>query len=117
VPYRFQSDLDIFSDGIGEYAWFHGTLDTKTLSGVGFASQKTSTRSETWDLSGTNGVFLDLRATDGNHLASPRSFVTRGSGKQYTLTVSNELPQKRPDGRDVSTVLYEYSFNTRKPVP
>ena len=30
----------------------------------------------------------------------------------YTLTVSNEIAEKRPDGRNKSTVLYEYSFMT-----
>lgn len=33
-------------------------------------------------------------------------------GKVYTLTVSNEIAEKRPDGRNKSTVLYEYSFTT-----
>jgi hypothetical protein len=33
-------------------------------------------------------------------------------GKYYTLTVSNEVAEKRPDGRDKSTILYEYSFIT-----
>jgi Complex I intermediate-associated protein 30 (CIA30) len=33
-------------------------------------------------------------------------------GKQYTLTVSNEIAEKRPDGRDASTIVYEYSFET-----
>ena len=33
-------------------------------------------------------------------------------GKCYTLTVSNEVAEKRPDGRDKSTMLYEYSFMT-----
>jgi Complex I intermediate-associated protein 30 (CIA30) len=32
------------------------------------------------------------------------------SGKRYTLTVSNELPDKRPDGRNASTLLYESNF-------
>ena len=35
-------------------------------------------------------------------------------GKQYTLTVSNEIAEKRLDGRDQSTLLYEYSFETTK---
>ena len=33
-------------------------------------------------------------------------------GKYYTLTVSNEVAERRPDGRDKSTTLYEYSFMT-----
>lgn len=62
---NFQSYLDILSDENGEYAWFHGTLDTKTLGGAGFASQKTATTSKTWNLSATDGIFLDLLDTDG----------------------------------------------------
>lgn len=60
-----QSYMDIQSGEDGNYAWFHGTLDTKALGGAGFASQKTSTRSKVWDLSGTDGILLDLLATDG----------------------------------------------------
>lgn len=33
--------------------------------------------------------------------------------KRYTLTVSNEIAEKRHDGRDSSTILYEYSFDTQ----
>jgi len=33
------------------------------------------------------------------------------------LTVSNELPDKRPDGRDKSTLIYEYSFDTPETGP
>jgi hypothetical protein len=38
---------------------------------------------------------------------SPFTYV----GKRYTITVSNEIAAKRPDGRDQSTILYEYSFD------
>ena len=33
------------------------------------------------------------------------------------LTVSNELPQRGPDGPDASTIRYEYSFNTPQASP
>jgi Complex I intermediate-associated protein 30 (CIA30) len=32
-------------------------------------------------------------------------------GKRYTITLSNEIAEKRPDGQDASSVLYEYSFH------
>ena len=32
------------------------------------------------------------------------------TGKRYTLTVSNDISGKGPDGRDESSVLYEYNF-------
>jgi hypothetical protein len=40
------------------------------------------------------------------------SLTEGGVGKRYTLTVSNEIATKRPDGRDFSTLVYEYSFDT-----
>ena len=53
----------------GEYALFHGILDTKTVSGAGFASQKTSEMSKTWNLSHTHGLLLEIFNADGTHLS------------------------------------------------
>lgn len=39
------------------------------------------------------------------------------AGKRCTLTVSNELPAKRPDSRNKSTLNYEYSFDTPETGP
>ncbi|KAH6678482.1 complex I intermediate-associated protein 30-domain-containing protein [Halenospora varia] len=76
-------------------AAFHGNLDIKTLGGAGFASQRTTGEDRSWDLSQYDGLCLDL---------------TKGDGKKYTLTVKDELRPKRHDGRDQSTVSWEYDF-------
>lgn len=70
-------------------------LDTKTLGGAGFASQTTSGE-ETWDLSGYDGVEVE---------------VVTGDGKRYTLIVKDEVPEgKREDGRERSGVNWECDF-------
>ncbi|MCJ1418313.1 hypothetical protein MMC32_004660 [Xylographa parallela] len=74
---------------------FSGTLDTKTLGGAGFASQ-TTTGDKVWDLSAYDGIQVD---------------VIKGQGKTYTLIVKDEVPQsKRDDGREISSVNWEYDF-------
>ena len=42
-------------------AIFKGTLDIDTLGGAGFASQRTVTESEVWDLSEYDGLRIVLR--------------------------------------------------------
>ncbi|KAJ6114812.1 hypothetical protein N7486_000590 [Penicillium sp. IBT 16267x] len=82
-------------------ATFQGTLDIKTLGGAGFASQRTTGEHRTWDLSGYDGIelVLDERQTDG---------------KCYTLTLKDEIPPKRPDGREQSTVSWEFDFRATR---
>lgn len=78
-----------------ERARFHGTLDTTTLGGAGFASQRTTTDTRVWDLSEYAGVELQLG---------------QGDGKRYTLNVKTVLPHKMDNGRDASTIEYAFSF-------
>ncbi len=74
---------------------FYGTLDTTTLGGAGFASQ-TTTGNETWDLSGFDGLSLDIAHADD---------------KMYTFIVKDALPHgKRDDGRGKSSINWEYEF-------
>ncbi|KAK9420060.1 putative NADH:ubiquinone oxidoreductase intermediate-associated protein 30 domain-containing protein [Seiridium unicorne] len=75
-------------------AVFRGDLDIKTLGGAGFASQRT-TDDLSWDLSSTDGILLRLGKSDG---------------KKYTFTLKDESLPKRPDGREQSTVSWEYDF-------
>ncbi|MCJ1403751.1 hypothetical protein MMC11_006974 [Xylographa trunciseda] len=76
---------------------FSGTLDTKTLGGAGFASQ-TTTGNKVWDLSAYDGIQVE---------------VINGDGKMYTLIIKDEVPQsKRDDGREMSSVSWEYDFKT-----
>lgn len=76
-------------------ARFHGHLDTSTLGGAGFASQQTK-GAHHWDLSGYDGVLLRLG---------------QGSdGKKYVITLKDEIPGRREDGRMKSGLSYEAVF-------
>lgn len=74
---------------------FHGTLDTHTLGGAGFASQRTLRSAPTHNLSAYDGLALTLATTDG---------------KRYTLILKNDVLPRRPDGREQSSVSWEYDF-------
>jgi len=76
-------------------AIFHGNLDIKTLGGAGFASQRTTGEERNWDLTKYEGLVLDIAKSDE---------------KQYTLTLKDELLPKSPNGREQSTVSWEYDF-------
>lgn len=88
-----QSYLTVSDDG--SQATFSGTLDIKTLGGAGFASQRTIDDGPTWDLTAYASLVLD---------------VARADGKKYTITLKDEVLPKRPDGREQSTVSWEYDF-------
>ncbi|KAM0154374.1 hypothetical protein ACHAQE_007235 [Botrytis cinerea] len=75
-------------------ATFRGTLDIKTLGGAGFASQRTAA-DHTWDLSAYDGILLDLGKSDG---------------KMYTFILKDELLPKSPNGREQSTISWEFDF-------
>ncbi|OJJ47043.1 hypothetical protein ASPZODRAFT_53800, partial [Penicilliopsis zonata CBS 506.65] len=76
-------------------ATFHGNLDIRTLGGAGFASQRTVGDEQTWDLSAYDGLVLEIDQTDG---------------KRYALVVKDEILPPGPDGREQSTVSWEYEF-------
>ncbi|KAI0168977.1 NADH:ubiquinone oxidoreductase complex I intermediate-associated protein 30 [Hypoxylon sp. FL1284] len=77
-------------------ASFRGDLDITALGGAGFASQRT-VDPQSWDLYDYHGLLLDLAGSDG---------------KTYTLVLKDEIPPKRAegDGREASTVSWEYDF-------
>ena len=77
---------------------FHGDLDIAALRGAGFASQR-SPDARSWDLSGFEGLHLP---------------INQGDGKKYTFIVKDEVLPKRPDGREQSTVSWEYDFTGNK---
>ncbi|TVY52518.1 Uncharacterized protein LCER1_G007589 [Lachnellula cervina] len=79
-------------------AVFRGNLDIETLGGAGFASQRTTGENRTWDVSDYDGLLLD---------------VTQADGKQYTLTLKDELLPKSPNGREQSTISWEYDFKPK----
>ena len=74
---------------------FHGNLDIKALGGAGFASQKTVSTEKSWDLSDYDGLELDVQACDS---------------KRYTVSVTDEIPEHRSDGREQSALIWEADF-------
>lgn len=90
---KSQSYLDIESSG--SVAKFNGNLDTETLGGAGFASQRTTGDDRSWDLSKYDGIEL---------------VIAKADAQRYTFTVKNHLLPRRSDGREQSTVVYEYDF-------
>lgn len=79
-------------------AIFCGNLDIETLGGAGFASQRTTGENRTWDLSDYDGVLLDIVKSDG---------------KKYTLTLKDELLPPSSNGREQSTISWEYDFKPK----
>lgn len=97
---KSQSHLICRDDGSS--AEFSGHLDIKTLGGAGFASQRTigggeddDVPSPVWDISAYGSLVLDVAHADD---------------KKYTITLKDEIVPKRPDGRDQSTLSWEYDF-------
>ncbi|KAJ5918242.1 hypothetical protein N7454_010617 [Penicillium verhagenii] len=82
-------------------ALFHGTLDITALGGAGFASQRTTGEDRTWDLSSYDGIELVL---DPRH----------ADDKLYTLTLKDEIRPRRPDGREQSSVSWEFDFRATR---
>ncbi|KAK6355659.1 hypothetical protein TWF718_000051 [Orbilia javanica] len=78
-------------------ATFHGDLDITALGGAGFASQRTADAAGApWDLSKADGVAIGLGDIDD---------------RIYTLVLKDTILPKRPDGREQSTISYEFSFS------
>ncbi|KND86446.1 Uncharacterized protein C9E9.15 [Tolypocladium ophioglossoides CBS 100239] len=85
-----------------ERARFHGRLDTKALGGAGFASQH-SLGVLSWDLRDYEGVIVAIGGPG------------RADGKRYALTLKDELPPARGDGRERAGVSWEAEFVAEKP--
>lgn len=78
-----------------EGARFHGNLDITALGGAGFASQRTV------------GILnLNVSEYDGLVLAVAEA----DADKRFTLTLKDEVLPKRDDGRDQSSISWEYDF-------
>ena len=93
---RSQSHLTV-SDGdrAANRAEFSGHLDTSALGGAGFASQRTVDDLCCWDLSGYDALVLD---------------IARADSKRYTLVLKDTILPRRDDGREQSTISWEYDF-------
>jgi hypothetical protein len=85
------SELVPSTDGV----FFRGNLDIETLGGAGFASQRTIGQEDIWDLTGNDGIELDVVPSDG---------------KRYTFSLTDEIPEQRRDGRERSALVWEYDF-------
>ncbi|KAL4942309.1 hypothetical protein BDV06DRAFT_192538 [Aspergillus oleicola] len=83
-------------------ALFTGNLDIKTLGGAGFASQRTTSET-TWDLSSFDGLELAID-------------TSKSDDKRYTLILKDEVLPKRPDGRERSSLSWEYDFRPEEKV-
>ncbi|KXS21108.1 NADH:ubiquinone oxidoreductase complex I intermediate-associated protein 30 [Gonapodya prolifera JEL478] len=81
-------------DTEGTAVRFHGTLDTTTLGGAGFASQRT-----------VGELSLDVSAYDGFVL-----WVGKNDGKKYAFNVKDVLPPVEAGVREQSTLSWEFFF-------
>lgn len=88
---RSESHLHCLSS---HQAQFCGHLDITALGGAGFASQRTADVLDL-DLSRHSGITID---------------IADGDGKRYTLTLKDEILPRRDDGRDRSSVSWEFDF-------
>lgn len=78
-------------------ARFHGQLDIQTLGRAGFASQRTTGNDRSWDVSGYDGIQLDVEEADK---------------KRSTSIIKDKLlPMNPENGKEQSTVSYEYDFS------
>lgn len=100
------------------YACFYGILDTKTLGGAGFASQRTTGDNREWDLSDYVGVCIDIKAGDSTfpNISYMRDILQAvrlitPAEKRYTFILKDELrPPDETTGREQSTISWECDF-------
>ncbi|KAF2223028.1 NADH:ubiquinone oxidoreductase intermediate-associated protein 30, partial [Elsinoe ampelina] len=86
----------------GSSGRFFGDLDIDTLGGAGFASQRTTDDTRTWNLSNFDGIRVNVDKAD--------------AGKKYTLILKDSLlPKNADNGREQATTSYEYDFTTPSP--
>lgn len=92
---------------------FFGFLDTETLGGAGFASQRTTSDRLNLDLSSYEGLQLVIREADSEKLQKAYHFghLLIVVAKQYTLVLKDEvLPSDPETGREQATTSWEYNF-------
>ena len=78
-------------------------MDIKTLGGAGFASQRTTEDDRSWDLSTFDGIEIVLNATDSDTM-------------KYTFILKDDvLPPDPQNGREQSTISWEYDFELAQP--
>lgn len=108
------------SDASRTAATFHGHLNSTALGGSGFASQRTVDPFHA-DLTGTSGLVVEIivptsassHGSSGgacNPSSSSCCSTDGKKGKTFSLTLKNDILPALPDGRDQSTVSWEYDF-------
>ena len=86
-------------------AIFQGHLDTKTLGGAGFASQRTTGDDRNWDLSRFDGLLITIDAAHSDT-------------KKYTLICKDELlPPDSDSRREQATTSWEFDFYPNSAAP
>lgn len=98
--------IQSYLDCCSSTATFNGTLDTRTLGGAGFASQRTTTTKKVWNLKPYDAIKIAI----SNPSRSQSFSQPITPPEKYTFIVKDTLPDKRPDGRDEATINYEYDF-------
>lgn len=105
------------SDAGRTAATFHGNLNTTALGGAGFASQRTVDPFSA-DLTGVSGLVTEIvvptsAAGHGGAACSASSACCGADGKPgktFTVTLKSDILPPGPDGREQSTVSWEYGF-------
>ena len=103
----------------GTVATFHGTLDSKTLGGAGFASQRTVEEDHRWDLSSYDGleVVVIIPLPLNAEVAEPKEEPKPAQIKDriYTLIVKDCIIPGEPDsGREIT---WQWDFKPRTKIP
>lgn len=89
----------------GRRVLFHGHLDTTTLGGAGFASQRTIPGLN-WNLGGKQGLLLRISNADGMR------YVPRSRDRLILITNSYSLNLKTEESGTSSAVEYKFFFDT-----
>ncbi|KAG0143461.1 hypothetical protein CROQUDRAFT_661165 [Cronartium quercuum f. sp. fusiforme G11] len=81
---------------------FHGTLDTKTLGGAGFASETYRKQLLSFPSERYSGIVLEV---------GPLSSTSSMTIRNFTFVLKNEATVRGPDGKQQSTISYEFDFS------
>ena len=89
----------------GRTALFFGHLDSTTLGGAGFTSQRNvdNAAGSPWDLSAFDGIRLRLKKPDENA-------DTFCDPLNYTFSLKDVIPPQLPGGGENSTLTWEATF-------
>ncbi|PWZ02159.1 CIA30-domain-containing protein [Testicularia cyperi] len=100
---------------------FSGFLDTTTLGGAGFASQVySSSLPANLSKDDFSGLRIVVRKqTDQPESDPPSDGPTPGGGRgpvrSFVFQIKTEVPERRPDGRRESVVVWEWCFEIPTP--